>query len=346
MLTSTFTEALQRFLGTRQTYAPLTSFVTDLSQRYERVLSPISKLPEDSSKWQSINSEMHQVMAEAGTALRGNPSSAIFKAAEHLEEAVSLVPLPAPVEKVEESLTAFKHSLDTFLEGQNAQAGFNLLLAAHTLGRRYDALVEIAESVSQALEPEPLAEGGRLVIAIDDDLSLEEMAAFLTFFATLYRRLAEIAELQGGDRQLRARRIESGSWWMDLAGNPTVIGLLGTLVTAFFAWSYRRYTNEGRSKTLPEKMESVQKALGLREKLKDAGFKVEHLDATIQELEHEVARELVDLFDSRRRVRVDNAVYTRIEPVWPELGTVSRTLISAPPKSLFLPSSGGNDDKG
>lgn len=345
MLTSALTEALQRFLGTRKLYAPLTSYVTDLSQRYERVLSRLPKVPQDSSKWQSVFSEMHQVMAEAGTALRGKPSSGIFKAAEHLEEALSLVPLPAPVEKVTESLAVFKRSLDTFIEGQSASAGFDLLLAAHNLGTRYDALVEVAESVSLALEPESVANSGRLVISVDDDLSLDEMAEFLRAFATVYRQLGEIAQLEGSDRELQARRIESGSWWMDLAGHPAVMPLLASLVTAVFAWGHRRYTNEGRSKSLPEKIDAVQKALGLREKLKDAGFKVDNLEGSIQTLEGDVARELTTLFEPRRRLRVDNTVYTRIEPTmpeqaWPALSMDVAKLPSQVPPTLFLTDDG------
>jgi hypothetical protein len=342
MLTSALTEALQRFLESRKTYVPLTAFVGQLSRRYEQALARLPKFTEDSSKWSGVAHEIHQVMAETSTALRGNPSSAIFKATEHLEDAVSRVPLPVQVEKLKQSLTIFRGNLDVFIEGQTPRAGLDLLQAAYDLQGRFDALVEIAETVSQALEPEPVEQDGHLVIAIEDDLSLEEMAAFLRFFAALYRRLAEIAELQGDERELRARRIESGSWWMDLVGNSAVLGLMGTLVTAFVAWSSRRYTREGRAKLLPEKMESVQKALNLREKLKDAGFKVENLDSSIQDLEQDLARGLGDLFDSRRCVRVGDKVYARIEPVWPELGMESRTLISAPPAGLFLP----HDDKG
>jgi len=341
MLSSTVSETLQRFLDSRNSHQPLTRFVEELVTRYEQMLAHLPKYAENASQWPNVSSEVHQVIAHVPSAMRGNPSSAIFKAVDHVHADLSQVPRMIQTERLSESLTHFAHTLDAFIESPAPAAGLTLLQAAHSLKESYNALAEMAASVIQLLEPEPVGGGGRLVIAIDDDLSLDEMASFLTAFAAIYRRLAEIAQLAQAERELQVRKVESGSWYMDLLGNAALMTLLGSLVTAFFTWSYRRYTHEGRAKSLPEKMESVQKALNLREKLKDAGYQVEHLDNSIQGLERDVARELVELFEPRRRVRVDNAVYTRIEPVWPDGMEVTK-LISPPPSSLALP----HDDKG
>lgn len=197
-------------------------------------------------------------------------------------------------------------------------------------GRMYGRLVLFVDDLS-----------GRLVIAIEDDLSLDEMAEFLRAFASVYRRLGQIADLEGRDQDLQARRIESGSWLMDFAGHPAVLGVLGGVVPVLFAWGHRTYTKEGRTKTFMENLDAAQKALGLREKFKDAGFNVDHLDGALQDLERDVARDLGPLFESRRRVRVDNTVYARIDPVfqhgdWPELTMEIRNSPPPPPPSLFI----------
>lgn len=347
MLTTDLTEALQRFLESGRMYSRLTSFVDELSKRYELMLSHLPKLPEDSGKWQHVASQITQAMSEAGLAMRGNRPSEIYKAIEHLEDALSRVPLPAPVDAISTSLESFRTSFDAFLASQTPKAGYDLLLAAHGVSSRFHALVRLAESVTAALEPEPIADKGRLVIALEDDLSLDEMADFLRAFAAVYRWLAEIAQLEGSDRELQARRVESGSLLMDLAGHPAVLGVLGGIVPVLVAWGHRTHTKEGRTKAFTENLDAVQKALGLREKLKGAGFEVDHLDIALQDLERDVARDLGPLFESRRRVRVDDTVYTRIEPVmperdWPALNMEVTKLPAKLPQTLFLTDE-GND---
>ncbi|WP_343626463.1 hypothetical protein [Roseateles puraquae] len=341
MLTTELTEALQRFLDSGRMYGRLVLFVDDLSNRYEQMLSHLPRLPEDSGKWQHVASQMTQMMSEAGTALRGNRPYELFKACDLLEEALSQVPLAAPVEQTRNALIQFVTSLDVFLESHNAKAGNDLLLTGHRLSSRFHSLERTAQSMIEALEPDPVTSSGRLVIAIEDDLSLDEMAEFLRAFASVYRRLGQIADLEGRDQDLQARRIESGSWLMDFAGHPAVLGVLGGVVPVLFAWGHRTYTKEGRTKTFMENLDAAQKALGLREKFKDAGFNVDHLDGALQDLERDVARDLGPLFESRRRVRVDNTVYARIDPVfqhgdWPELTMEIRNSPPPPPPSLFI----------
>ena len=316
MLSTQLSEELRAFLARREEFAPLLQFVGQVQAKNTELRTSLEGFTTSSEQWNGIANNVHHLFIRMGEASQGRRASSIFDSARLFSEALERVSLEAVTSRLRGQLRQLMDAFDDYLEHRSAMAGSKLLQVGSDFGASLDALMLLAENVADVLEPVALAGPGRLFLLVEGDLSVEEIAEYLDTIAKLYRRFAGLAGLGDNESALQVRKIETGSLLVDLLGNEQVVGLLIGAVSAFFGWSYRRYSAEGRLKSFADAAASVEKALDLRKRFSEAGVPVERLDVALVEAEAATAEDLLKLFDRGRGVRVNDRVYRRVEPVW------------------------------
>ena len=73
---------------------------------------------------------------------------------------------------------------------------------------------------------------------------------------------------------LRVRKIESGSLWVEIAGEATTVGILASLLLRGARYLHRGFTVEGKRERIPKQVDAAEHVFRLRDQLRRAGIRI------------------------------------------------------------------------
>jgi hypothetical protein len=110
-----------------------------------------------------------------------------------------------------------------------------------------------------------------LELKLISDHSAYELSRKLITLNTLYDELCALTGVSPLDYPLKVYQVEVGSLWIKIFGESKVISLCAKLISSAMSYVYSNYTDEGKFRTIPEKIEMVGSLLELSKKLKKEG---------------------------------------------------------------------------
>jgi uncharacterized protein YqgV (UPF0045/DUF77 family) len=111
----------------------------------------------------------------------------------------------------------------------------------------------------------------RLSLFFESDLQLVEMAEKLIALQSMYSALCAYLGVSEQVYPLRAAKIESGTFWMDLFGHDGVVALMTGVVLGVIQYIYRTVTPEGKLGQIPKNFEIVAALLESAKHVEAAG---------------------------------------------------------------------------
>jgi hypothetical protein len=123
---------------------------------------------------------------------------------------------------------------------------------------------------------------GELSLFFESNYLYRDFISKIESLQKIYSELCSLLGVSEPDFPLRISKIESGSLWIRVFGEPKVTEFIISLIKDACAYLYRNYTPEGKIEALPRKIEVLESMLKLEEKLKDAEIDTNNLKDTIQ----------------------------------------------------------------
>lgn len=179
---------------------------------------------------------------------------------------------------------------------ENLLVGFKsaLLFAAHGLEEpRFD-----------------LEEKGELAIFLHNSMNLAHFSAKLHAVDECYLELCALTGVSPTDYPLQIGKIESGSLWVKVFGEPRVIGLLVDFIECSVSFIYRNFSNEGKLTAIPRKIEALDSVINLSGKLQGLGVDVVEMNDYIRKSAVVIAKDLNVLLDGQVEVTVNGRTHS------------------------------------
>jgi len=232
------------------------------------------------------------------------------------------------IQKLEEALDAYENGLDN----TKYISFLNLSNKLEEFGEKYQdfldeysrnsfvELVEIAESIDiiistisnlitaiiSNLESEyPDEKSEVLSLFLNSDYTYQEFVQKLNSIQEIYSILCKLLQISENEVPLRIIKVESGSVWVRLFGEPTVIKLFEDLIRDTVKFIYRNYTKEGKIQSLPSEIEVLDKYLNLKEKLEEKGCDTTQLTGIIDEASLTLTQKFYSLLSGEEQLRVN-----------------------------------------
>ncbi|MBE8965422.1 hypothetical protein IQ277_03915 [Nostocales cyanobacterium LEGE 12452] len=149
---------------------------------------------------------------------------------------------------------------------------------------------------------------GSLSLLLDSDYTYKDFIKKLETLQKLYSELCFLLHISESDFPLRIMKIESGSLFVKIFGESKVIQLISDLIKETTSFLYRNKTTEGKIESIPRKTEAIESILKLREKLQQAGIKVDVLDESVEKSSILLAEELNCLLAGQPKVELNGEI--------------------------------------
>jgi len=147
-----------------------------------------------------------------------------------------------------------------------------------------------------------------LSLLLDSDYTYKDFVTKLEALQKLYSQLCFLLHISESDFPLRIAKIESGSLFVKIFGEPKVIQFISELIKDTTGFLYRNMTTEGKIQSIPRKKEAIESVIKLREKLHEAGIEVNHLDESLKQSAILIADELNCLLAGEPKVKLNGEI--------------------------------------
>ncbi|WP_273028257.1 hypothetical protein [Massilia timonae] len=196
---------------------------------------------------------------------------------------------------------SFAEAFDTYLATPNAANAAPLALAAPRLAQRLNDFRNSLNFFKGLIQPLPSrdTDGDVLTIILSGTFDFKSFVSRLQAIQSIYSELCELLKISEIDHPLEMAKVESGSLLAKVAGSTVVIGLMVQFIQSGATYAYDNYTVEGRINAIPRRVESLDKVIGLTQKLKDAGVDTAAIDEHVAKSAHAIAKDLDTLLDKQ-----------------------------------------------
>lgn len=129
-----------------------------------------------------------------------------------------------------------------------------------------------------------------------------------TALEQIYEEFCTLFNVSPKQEPLKIIKIESGSFWTWLQGNPLVVAAIIASIGRVAHYIYSNYTTEGKIAAVPKKVEKVELVLRLSDELKKRGIATEGLDDNISKASVKIAGHLEKLLEGEDQVEVNGEI--------------------------------------
>jgi hypothetical protein len=119
-----------------------------------------------------------------------------------------------------------------------------------------------------------------LSLLLETRLEYRDFLAKLESIQNIYSNLCSIFVIDEEESPLKIVKIESGSLFVKILGDSSIIAVMATTIAGFAQFAYRNYTQEGK---LHQKKELIALTMQLRADFQKAGMPVDDLDNKINQ---------------------------------------------------------------
>lgn len=149
---------------------------------------------------------------------------------------------------------------------------------------------------------------GCFSLLLHSEYTYNDFITKLEILQKIYSELCFLLHISESDFPLRIAKIESGSLFVKIFGEPKVIQIISDLIKDTIGFLYRNTTTEGKIESIPRKTEAIESILKLREKLQEAGLEVDELNESIEKSAILIAEDLNGLLVGERGVELNGEI--------------------------------------
>lgn len=335
MLTFELQNTLNQFLMIRERADPFFSLLHQLASAHDSALKQLVGIAEAGQSLQTSATNLHSNFANVQGLLRNISVREVMIALGKLEKELGKLSdiddsTSNAINTAKKAVSEVGTALDNFLAKGGALNGWNLLREAKNAHIQLEMLDDTFLMVVELLDlsSTQLAESASLSILMQGSSDLAGLIKRLSALQGLYSELCMLLNVSEAEYPLTIGKIETGSLWAKVFGEPRVIGLMVDFVESAAKYLYRTYTREGRIVAIPAKVESLDRIIELRGKLQDLNIKTDEIDEVLAKGAYAIAHDLTSLLERQPAVTVngskisigDDELARRLaEEEWPKL---------------------------
>jgi len=160
-------------------------------------------------------------------------------------------------------------------------------------------------NVESSVALEKQNETEELSIELSSQMNLSEFVLKLQSIELIYNELCMLMRVSTSDFPIQIIKIESGSLLAKVLGNSLIIGMMTTGLINGANYIYQNFTTDGQISAIPQKVESVEAILNLRQKLMEQGIQDDNLDEHIKKSSNALAKGLNNLISGQAEVKIN-----------------------------------------
>jgi hypothetical protein len=124
----------------------------------------------------------------------------------------------------------------------------------------------------------------------------------------IYEEFCHLLNVSVKQEPLKIVKIESGSLWVWLNGNPKAVAAVKSVIEKAAHYFYRNYTDEGKILTIPKKVETLESILHLSDELKKRDISTDELDEHIKKASNAIGNSLEKLLAGEEQIELNGEV--------------------------------------
>jgi hypothetical protein len=207
-------------------------------------------------------------------------------------------------------LDYFEAVYEGFIDQYSPHVTIKLLNAATDLYHSLQSIESIFSLIYMSLQNhyELDQSQGLLSLWLDAGLTYRDFIKKLETIQNIYSRLCTLALIDEEEFPLGIVKIESGSLFVKVFGEPKIIGLMISLIQDTIGFMYRNNTKEGKIESINRKTGVLNSLLTARENLVAAGLPVEEFDRQLAQSAVFMAREFNCLLTDTSEININGEV--------------------------------------
>jgi hypothetical protein len=295
------TEALEMLDGQNAFYDAISAVNSSYSSLEENVIAIGS-----GQNGSGYAAQLHAGAASLSSRINHIPPRRFYSALEGVHKSVHDLQDQLPkrstyLDSLLAEIDHFADEYDEYLSKPNATNATSLILVSAEIKRcleDFRGALDLFDSLLDDLPAEDQVDGS-LSIVLPYTVEVTDFIAKLTAIQSIYSELCQLLDISETDSPLEIGKIESGSLWAKVLGSSVALTLVTQFIQSSAGYLYHNYTVEGQISSVPGKVESLDKVVDLRQKLKAAGIKTKDIDEQLAKSAHTIAKDLNTLLENQ-----------------------------------------------
>jgi hypothetical protein len=269
----------------------LSSF-SRLRRQIRASLEAMFTVKQETLKDRQIDSNPRQVLRDAVELLKQIRSRQLFAEIEYAEQNV-LSKTNLVNRQIDDNNTftmkfaEFVSAYEKFIESYELPATLAFLKAAKALEAALEARFEVFDQIEAAIvntaSVDINSQGKAIELFLHSPTRhLSRVVSKLTALTIIYSELCRLINVSESANPLIVTKVETGSLWVKLFGEPQVTKLMADLIRSGVQFLYRNYTNEGKLNSVPSKIDVVETNILLEQRMRALGYDTTTMREDIQ----------------------------------------------------------------
>ena len=286
-----------------------------ISEEFPSLELCLIKLSKGGSSPAAANQDLTNYLKQLRNKINAIDPRELFKALDMLSHEFTYGPLSVTPDEsdypsVEHELNEFSEKYTEYIKSYTPESAIVLVNKARVLReelRWYLAGIK-AFNLNQPEGNIDITKYSEISVLFTSTMTVKEFTRKLEALDRIYHELCNLLDVSLADYPLQIIKIESGSLWAKVFGNPVVIPFIKDILLKGFGFAYRNFTKEGKLSAVPKNVEAVESVLGLSQKLKDNGVEVTEMEEHIRKSAVTIAKDLNTLISGEAEIVVDSQV--------------------------------------
>lgn len=317
MTTYELVEAIEKILASLNSAAHLSGLLSSLAKGGERVPSILASIayPSSNSDDVLVASEVRDILNEALAAIKSVKARTLFGEIDRIEKTLheAREGNQVPLRDLQHRLQSFLVSYEDFIERYEIRDVPVLILRSTALLYAIETTSALLTMIRDDVERPDLAnEPNQAVLSIllESQMEFAEFADKLSSLSSIYTELGQLLAISTKQHPIRMARVESGSLWAKVFGEPRIIGFMISVFERALAYYHRNFTLEGKISLIKPKIQIVDDVLGLKNRLQENGYDTTEMDENIKKSGVFIAKHVNKLLGGEPVVRLNQKVYS------------------------------------
>lgn len=213
--------------------------------------------------------------------------------------------------RIAQDVERFGTLYDAFLMVPNRANSANLSYEASYLHVQLEMLLETFNFFESTIDSdEPNGDESELFLLLFGTSSFKDFVKKLQALQDLYVEICMLAGVSGTEHPLRIGKIESGSLFAKVWGDPKVMPFIAALIESTIGFLHRKFTIEGKIASVPRSIEALNSAVNLSENLAKLGINTAEMDEHLRKSGVIIGKTLSTLLQDQARVQVNDQTFS------------------------------------
>lgn len=321
MLSSTLTDKINSLLIELEASEELFSGLRILSKAEANIDGLLASIATGggSINVNSAATNTYNYFDSAKRLLSNIPSRAFFRALDRATNAISnfaQVGGSTKTTSIHLHLEQFSEKFETFLNKQTPVSAVPVLQGSTKLLIEIETFINTLSSIASQLKtPANLNEDEeRFSISFPDEESLREIRDKLSALQAIFDLISNLIG-HSETTDIRVLKLEYGSLLAELAVSRTILNIARPWISSLAQFFYRTKTIEGSlESTTTASKTAIKHLVDVRKLLQQQGINTKKMDAEIEEIGYEMAKNVNALVKNQIRLKLDEVEIAKTEP--------------------------------